>query len=112
MTCIVILFCVLFAIKYFHIIFFIVLFHRSTMLNFSSFSAEYSITLLDLNTALNCWLQNSVPCRPQTIEGQFPKRLCNLFTSFGFQWHDPTILAEYINYSQEVFVALDRSGKR
>ena len=29
---------------------------------------------------------------------QFPKRLRNFFASLGFQWHDPAILAVYIDY--------------
>ena len=53
---------------------------------------------------------------PQTtgvaVREQFLKRLYNFLTSLGFQWHGPAILAVYIDYCQEIFVALVRSGKR
>ena len=61
-------------------------------------------------------VESSTLIHPQTarmtVGEQFPKRLCNFFTSLGFQWYEPTILVEYIDYCQEIFVALARSGKR
>ena len=91
-------FCVLFAVKYFRIIFFIVLCGVKCHI----ISCQYSLYMLVVEL--------SALIRPKRLGGpprnNFRKACATSLPVLVFKKHDPTVLAEYINCSQQIIVAL------